>query len=130
MKMVESSHKLLKVTVEKEEIVHYMRFLLFPQYFQKTCTADKSNPELVWERDEIKNFCFRNLCLAYALEGFSDVAVEVIKIWPQSIFNLSQRNMCFKSNFSLSHSVFYPYRKFSAIFIKFRIAIFKLFQCK
>ena len=28
-------------TVEKGEIVRYEQFLLFPQCFQKTCTADK-----------------------------------------------------------------------------------------
>ena len=27
-------------TVEKGEIAHYEQFLLFPQCFQKTCTAD------------------------------------------------------------------------------------------
>ena len=27
-------------TVEKEEIARYEQFLLFPQCFQKTCTAD------------------------------------------------------------------------------------------
>ena len=27
-------------TVGKEEIAHYEQFLRFPQYFQKTCTAD------------------------------------------------------------------------------------------
>ena len=32
------------------------------------------------------------------------------------------------SNFSFSHSVFYPYRELSAIFIKFEIVICKLFQ--
>ena len=33
-----------------------------------------------------------------------------------------------KSNFSFSRSVFYPSRELSAIFIKFEIVIFKLFQ--
>ena len=32
------------------------------------------------------------------------------------------------SNFSFSHSVFYPFRELSAIFIKFEIVVFKLFQ--
>ena len=27
-------------TMEKGEIAHYEQFLLFPQYFQKTCTED------------------------------------------------------------------------------------------
>ena len=32
------------------------------------------------------------------------------------------------SNFSFSHSVFYPFGEFSAIFIKFRVGVCKLFQ--
>ena len=32
------------------------------------------------------------------------------------------------SNFSISHSFFYPLGKFSAIFIKFEIVVCKLFQ--
>ena len=32
--------KRLESTVGKGEIAHYEQFLLFPQYFQKTCTAD------------------------------------------------------------------------------------------
>ena len=32
------------------------------------------------------------------------------------------------SNFSFTHSVFYPFRQLSSIFIKFEIVVFKLFQ--
>ena len=32
------------------------------------------------------------------------------------------------SNFSLTHSVFYPFRELSAIFIKFKIVVCKLLQ--
>ena len=32
--------KLIENTVEKGEIARYEQFLLFPQCFQKTCTAD------------------------------------------------------------------------------------------
>ena len=39
MKMAESSTK-WKKTLEKGEIARYEQFLLFPQFFQKTCTAD------------------------------------------------------------------------------------------
>ena len=39
IKMAESSPKGQK-TLEKGEIAHYEQFLLFPQCFQKTCTAD------------------------------------------------------------------------------------------
>ena len=37
-------------TVGKGEIARYEQFLLFPQCFQKTCTADTLKPGLVWER--------------------------------------------------------------------------------
>ena len=32
------------------------------------------------------------------------------------------------SNFSFSHNVFYPFRELSAIFVKFKIVVCKLFQ--
>ena len=32
--------KQIENTVGKGEIAHHKQFLLFPQYFQKTCTAD------------------------------------------------------------------------------------------
>ena len=43
-KFVENGRKFSKRidnTVGKGEIAHYEQFLLFPQCFQKTCTADK-----------------------------------------------------------------------------------------
>ena len=40
MKMAENLFKQIENTVEKEEIALYEQFLLFPQCFQKTCTAD------------------------------------------------------------------------------------------
>ena len=42
--------KWVENTVRKGEIVHYELFLLFPQCFQKTCSADTEKPGLVWER--------------------------------------------------------------------------------
>ena len=42
--------KLVENTVGKGEIARYEQFLLFPQCFQKTCTADTLKPGLVWER--------------------------------------------------------------------------------
>ena len=50
MKIVESSSKWVENTVGKGEIARYEQFLLFPKCFQKTCTADKEKPGLVWER--------------------------------------------------------------------------------
>ena len=34
----------------KGEIARYEQFLLFPQFFQKACTADTIKPGIVWER--------------------------------------------------------------------------------
>ena len=42
--------KRVENTVGKGEIAGYEQFLLFPQCFQKTCTADMYKPGLVWER--------------------------------------------------------------------------------
>ena len=36
--------------VGKGELAHYEQFLLLPQSFQKTCTADILKEGLVWER--------------------------------------------------------------------------------
>ena len=44
------SSKGVENTVGKGEIAQYERFLIFPQCFQKTCTADTLKPGLVWER--------------------------------------------------------------------------------
>ena len=46
--------KLVENTVGKGEIVCYEKFLIFPQCFQKTCTADTQKPGLVWERVNTK----------------------------------------------------------------------------
>ena len=40
----------LENTVGKGEIARYGQFLLFPQCFQKTCTANMQKPGPVWER--------------------------------------------------------------------------------
>ena len=44
--------KRIENTVGKGEIARYEQFLLFPQCFQKTFTADTSKTVLVWERVE------------------------------------------------------------------------------
>ena len=40
MKMADGSPKWVENTLGKGEIARYEQFLLFPQCFQKTCTAD------------------------------------------------------------------------------------------
>ena len=52
-KLTENGTKLSKWienTAGKGEIAHDEQFLLFPQCFQKSCTADTYKPGLVWER--------------------------------------------------------------------------------
>ena len=51
--------------VGKGEIACYEQFLLFPQCFQKTCTADTWKPGLVWERVKFTLKCrlpFVSIC--------------------------------------------------------------------
>ena len=50
MKMAGCSLKRVENTVGKGEIACYEQFLLFPQCFQKTYTADMLKHGLVWER--------------------------------------------------------------------------------
>ena len=42
--------KPVESTMGKGEIARYKQFILFPQCFQRTCTADMLKPGLVWER--------------------------------------------------------------------------------
>ena len=53
LKMAEMFSKRIENTVGKGEIARYEQFLLFPQCFQKTCTADTKKPGLDWERVSI-----------------------------------------------------------------------------
>ena len=46
-------YKCVENTVGKGEIALYEQFLLFPQCFQKTCTANTQEPGFVWERVNI-----------------------------------------------------------------------------
>ena len=55
--MVNKFYKWVENTVGKGEIARYKQFLLFPQHFLNTCTADTSKPGLVWER--VKCFTIR-----------------------------------------------------------------------
>ena len=51
--MAECSQKSIENTMGKGEIAHYEQFLLFPQYFQKTCSADMFKSGLVRKRVNI-----------------------------------------------------------------------------
>ena len=43
-------YKRVDNTVGKGEIARHEQFLLFPQCFLQTCTADTEKPGIVWER--------------------------------------------------------------------------------
>ena len=63
------------------------------------------------------------LTLSLTSPGFYGSAVQVFlkTLW-------EKEKLLVTSNFSFSHSVFYPFRELSAIFIKFKIVVCKLFQ--
>ena len=50
MKMAKKFSKRIENSVGKGEIARYEQFLLLPQCFQKTCTANTQKQWLVWER--------------------------------------------------------------------------------
>ena len=50
--------KQVENTVEKGKNARCEQFLLFPQVFHKTSTADTQNPGLVWERDKYIKISF------------------------------------------------------------------------
>ena len=49
-KNVRQFSKGVENTMRRREFAHYEQFFLFPQRFQKTCTADTLKPELFLER--------------------------------------------------------------------------------
>ena len=62
------------------------------------------------------------LTLSQTSPGFYMSAIQVLK-------TLSEKEkLLITSNFSFSHSVFYPFEDFSAIFIRVKIVVYKLFQ--
>ena len=56
----------------KGEIARYEQFLLFPQCFQTTCSADTEKLGLVWERDRL--LCYgRPLLQAWLLSDLNTI---------------------------------------------------------
>ena len=66
------SFKQVENTVGVGEIAHYEQFLLFPQCFQKTCTADTLKPGLVWERAR------RSLTLSHPIPTLTNLEKEPV----------------------------------------------------
>ena len=52
------------------------------------------------------------------------------RLWETSLLKTQweKEKLLVTSNFSFSHSVFYPFRQLSSIFVKFEIVVCKLFQ--
>ena len=55
-----------------------------------------------------------------------DFYVSAVKVFSKTLWE--KKKLLVTSNFSFSHSVCYPFGELSAIFIKFEIAVCKLFQ--
>ena len=93
------------------EIAHTEQFLLFPQYFQKTCTADSYKPGFVWERVELTADHFN----PYSAESKSSTSNPFPHNdtfwcpWETSLLKAlwEKEKLLVTSNFSFSHSVFY-----------------------
>ena len=71
----------------------------------------------------VKSDLYPSLTLCQTSPGFYVSAVQVYKktLW-------EKEKLLVTSNFSFSHSVFYPFGELSTIFIKFEIVVCKLFQ--
>ena len=66
--------------------------------------------------------CGKGLTLSQTSPGFYVSAVQVFwKHW-------EKEKLLVTSNFSFSHSVFYPFEQLSAIIAKFKIVVCNLFQ--
>ena len=97
----------------KGENACYQHFLPFQQGFLKASLPGSMNPEHVRER--VNPFPNR----AWFLRVCSTSLVKTL--W-------EKEKLLVMSNFSFSHSFFYPFGELSAIFIKFKIVVCKPFQ--
>ena len=123
-------YRSFKNTVEKRESDRDEHFLLSPQCFPhvwifffhfhkiwncrlQTLSIWKSLKCVVWERVNSfpNNPWFLHVCRTSLLKT----------LW-------EKEKLLVTSNFSFSHSVFYPFGEFSVIFIKFEIVVCKLSQ--
>ena len=77
--------KRVENTVGKGEIAGFEQFLLFPQCFQKSCTADTYKPGLVWERVKVKEdwpFVRSRLVFCLCFPGHVTTAIESCRMDP------------------------------------------------
>ena len=121
---------LLKTLWEKREIACNEQFLLFPQCFQ---TLWRTFSHVY----QISNIYLQTLSV---LESLKFVIWERVNPFPNKPWFLpvcsisllktlwEKEKLLIMSNFSFFHSVFYPFRELSAIFIKFDIVVSKHFE--
>ena len=124
--------------VGKGENASYQHFLLFQQCFQKVsfsqswlCGLELNTLDRTWLMYKMSFaldiFACCKICVSLTLSqtspGFYMSAVQVFlkTLW-------EKEKLLIMNNFSFSHSVFYPFRQLSAIFIIFEIVVCKLFQ--
>ena len=91
----------------------YQHFLLFPLMFSKSSFSESLKVLIVWQR--VNPFPNK----PWFLRVSSTSLLKTLR---------EKEKLLVTSNFSFSHSVFYPFRELSAIFIKFKIVVCKLFQ--
>ena len=112
-KFDENGRKLSKQVENTVGIARYEQFLLFPQCFQKACFPGASKGVIVWEW--VNPFPNKPWLLRVC-------STSLLKtLW-------EKEKLLVTSSHWFSHSVFYPFDKLSAIFIKLKIVVCKLFH--
>ena len=119
-------YKSFENTVGKGEIAQNEQFLLFPQCFLLICIT-LCHFYQIW-----------NCCLQFFQFGkvwnmlFNPFPNKpwFLRVCSISLLKIlwEKEKLLVTSNFSFSHSVFYPFGKLSAILIKVKIVVCKLFQ--
>ena len=88
-----------KTLWKKREIARYEQFLLFPQCFQRTCTADMQKPGLVWERVNPE----RRSLLKTLLEKEKMLVTSIFSFSPQ-FFIFQRQNLSSEIALTLSQT--------------------------
>ena len=108
----------------------YQRFLLFPQCFQKASYTELLKVGIVWYKI---NSVSASFLTKLSLQGLINPFLN--KPWFLRVCSRSplktlweKEKLLITSNFSISHSDFYPFGELSAIVIKFEIVVCKISQ--
>ena len=102
-----------KLCKSKKRKFDYQHLFPFRQCFQKLSSQGSLENWIVWER--VKPFPNKPLFLCVCSTSL------LITLW-------EKEKLLVMSHFSFSHSVFYPDGEVSAIFLKFKFVVYKLFQ--